>query len=391
MRVPLPIKADAIPSAPTCRLVRLLLRTTLSGLSAALVTIATASSLSARGATPTQAPPPVKVPSAQDLYRQSLVADERYAYTGKQFLTVWRDDDLTVATATMVSHLPPSLDAIVYTAPRARRGRVIVQNRNQQWTYIPQRSLVVHSFEPADPTPPEQNQQFNLLVSNYSLTVLPKPTVIAGRKAFGVFIMPHATGRPYDHLWIDPYTGVVLRREKYHADGSMASVSYFSDIKFKPSPPLSAADFTPKRWAALKPRQVEQPTLSEISLNPGKLPPPFAGKATVPLSLGGYALQKATVLGTGRKASLHLVYSDGLNTLSMFESLRHSTAPTHVPSSRAVAVGKGRTATVSQRYSYAILNWDASTVNYTLVADMSVRTLIALSQTADPALATAAR
>jgi hypothetical protein len=353
-------------------------RLTSAALSIALSLTAAALTAAAVKPPPKQAPPASHPPSALQLYKQSLAVQQRYAYQGRQFLTVWRDDDTAIATATDITHAPPDQDCIVYTAPRSRGGRVIIQVGRDQWTYIPQDGIVVHSTEGAPEPATTQYALFQLLLHNYSLKVLPHPIMIAGRKAFGVTLMPYAPGRPYDHIWVDPYTGLVLRREKYHADNSLASVSYFSDIHFSVRP--SPQDFNPQRWATLKPRVVDQPAPPESNVDPSHLPPPFAGQATVPKDLDGYVIQKATLLSNGKKPSLHLLYSDGLNTLSLFETLRATREPTHVPASRLVMLGIGQVAKVSQRYSYSILSWDVGGLNYTLIGDSSEKLLVELAQ-----------
>ncbi len=328
------------------------------------------------------ATPPSKPPSAESLYQKSLVADDRFSYTGHQFLTVWRDDDRTFATATIVTHAAPDKDIIVYTAPHSRQGRVIIGNKTDQWTYVPQRGTVIHSTEPTDPTQKQEAIQFNLLLANYKLIVQPTPAEVAGRKTYEVNLVPRVPGRPYDKLWIDPFTGVALRREKYHSDGSISSVSYYSDIHFNPK--LLSTQFTPNRWSGQKFREVNQSSATDVTVDPAKLPAGFQGVASVPPALDGYRFQEATMLGTGRKASLHLVYSDGLNTLSLFEMFRIGKTPTHVPGSHVEILSPGRFGHVSQRYAYSLLSWDGPEINYTLVGDMSVRALVALANFATP-------
>jgi hypothetical protein len=319
----------------------------------------------------------VSPPSALSLYRLSLAADETFAYSGRKYLTEWHEDDRIFASVEDVSHEPPASDLTVYLAPRSRKGRQVLQVHNEFWTYVPDSRMIVHSFMPTDESPPEQTARFGLLLKNYSLSVSPKPTTVAGRKAFEVSIKPPTPGRPYALLWIDPTTGVVLRREEYHSDGALSSVSYFGEIHFHPK--FTADEFLPGKWNGRGARIVDQPMHQDALVSPTRLPASFVGKAVMAPSLNGFELQKVTILRSGGNEVLHLLYSDGLNPLSVYEAPKRGKAPTPVPFSHRVSLGGGVYGRASHQYAYVLLNWDTPAMNFTLVSDISEENLVKIA------------
>ena len=316
--------------------------------------------------------------SAAALYRLSLLADDRYSYTGRRFITTWREDGVVLASAMLFRHMTPALDSTTYTAPSSARGRVILEHRRsrQLWTYIPQRNVIVHSVQPQTPAKATQPATLAALMKNYALTVDPAAVSIAGRKAYAVTVRSKRPNKPFNRLWIDPYTGIVLRREIYHSDSTLSSVTYFSDIRLAPS--LSTAEFSPWQWSARRPRLVEAHSsgdLAETGTDLGHLPSGYAGRALTPKALDGYFLQSSTVLHGKSQTALHLLYTDGLNQVSVYESLTPRLLDDKDGKPQTIKINALQSARVQHAYSYTVLTWDANGVQYTAMADLNLATL----------------
>ena len=136
-----------------------------------------------------------------------------------------------------------------------------MQRREEEWTYLPKRAVIVGDDVPAAPASKAMAAKFDLLARNYRLIVSPKPSRLADRKVYQVSIQSRVGNAVARRLWIDPATGLVLRAENFHSDGTLAGVSYFSEINVHPK-------FAPNTFAlsslASKPaRTIEQPDAPE--------------------------------------------------------------------------------------------------------------------------------
>ena len=125
---------------------------------------------------------------------------------------------------------------------------------------------------------------------------------------------------------------------------------------------------------------VEKSSSHESSnLTGAELTGSFSHQAVAPSDIGGFAFQGASKMSTHGHETLHLRYSDGLSTLSLFESVRRTTRPTLVAHSRPITIGKAGVARASRDMHYNTINWDRGRLNLTLVGDLPVATLAALA------------
>jgi negative regulator of sigma E activity len=316
------------------------------------------------------------------LYQKSLVSDAEYSYSGQQFITTYRDDDRSVSTATQVLHQAGNDFRITYAAPKTLAGRVILQRGGDQWTLLPKRHVIVHDRLPSAAASKTMAAKFDLLERNYRLIVAPKPSRIADRKVFEVSVSPRDGRGVSRRLWIDPATGLVLRAENFHSDGTLAVVSYFSEIRMHPK--FDQKTFSLAALTTPQTRTIEQRDPSEQKIAREDLPHALDGAAIAPDQLEGYVLQSASLL-PGKKRTLHLRYSDGLGSLSLFETLRAGKKPTRIARSLPLVLSSGKAARVTERYSYNVLNWDSGAISYTLIGDASLRLLTRIADAVPPA------
>ena len=323
---------------------------------------------------------PIAVHSAitpSTLYQRALISDLMFSYRGRQFLTSYGDDGRSESYVTDVQHRSPNDYKIVYEEPDRDVGRVIVEDDRQQWTLLPHSKVIVHSSQNLPLTRKQASAKYELLKQNYELTVVPTPTWIADRKAFELDITSKDGNGTEDRLWIDPDTGVVLRKEQYHADGALDSVMYFSEIKVFGGKTASIKTFSP-------PPQglggiVEAKKLDEKVIKRTDVMQYFGKSAICPERIGRFQLQSLTVLRSGRELTLHLRYSDGLVSLSLFETVRTSRLTSTVALSQPIKLPQKLPGRVVRRYSYNLLNWDTPYVNFTFVGDVRVETLAKLT------------
>jgi outer membrane lipoprotein-sorting protein len=312
------------------------------------------------------------------LYRKALTSEAKYSYVGRQFITNYGDDGRSMSYVTQVTHMAPDRFKIVYEAPQQDFDRVIIRCNKEQWTYLPKGSLLIHSEGMMPLSAKQQAAKYALLKHNYYLILDSTTTRIADRKVFKLSITPHNANESVVKLWIDPDTGIVMRKEQYHSDGALDTVMYFSDLSLVKKVNPSAFDISSLAHRRLK--IVEQHNPSEIVVRRANVAAYLGRSAPVPEFFGGFELQSLTVLHQPHGWTVHLRYSDGLVSLSLFESKRPSKQASTVPQSRLVQLCPHRNGHAIQRYSYNLLNWDNSNYNFTLVGDEKLKTLTEFSR-----------
>lgn len=176
---------------------------------------------------------------------------------------------------------------------------------------------------------------------------------VAGRTTDVVVIRRRSDSRVAGRLWIDQSTGLVLRREVYDQAGRVVRASAFISVQVGPRslpahlPPIGAVP-----WQ----ERLDGASLAAMRAQGWK----------VPGTLPGMALYDARRTSSGGGTALHLGYSDGLSTVSVFE--QRGRLDTGRLKGYTVAVRGGTT--VHQRGGIPTeVVWSADGTVYTLVAD----------------------
>ena len=152
--------------------------------------------------------------------------------------------------------------------------------------------------------------------SEYDLSIVREERV-AGRRAMLLAIRPHDEYRFGHRLWLDRETAFPLRTELVGADGTLLEQLKFADISFDSDipeqalmPSLSLDNFT---WYA-EPTRVEM-TDVDTDWECGDLPSGFRVVSTRTRQMPGVD-----------SPVTHIVYSDGLATVSIFVAEQHDPA-----------------------------------------------------------------
>lgn len=177
---------------------------------------------------------------------------------------------------------------------------------------------------------------------------------VAGRRADLVAVRaPH--GGVVARYWLDHTSGIILRRDVFDATGRPASSSVLRDVLLDP-----AGRRVP---AAAHPPSVRLGRVVPID-RLGRLQ---AAGWTVPVQLAGeLSLYDARVTGTGPGTTLHLFYSDGISTLSLFEQRGHLDE-SRVDDWDRSRLG-GRTVYIRDTVPRELM-WSGSATVFTIVAD----------------------
>jgi sigma-E factor negative regulatory protein RseB len=202
---------------------------------------------------------------------RAVQAGRTVGYRGRQSVATWRDADERSATVLDVSHLPGHRS--VLRTPNGSRA-------------VP--GVATAALDP---------RVVSLLAASYDLSLAGSgrctgrsATVVEARRDDG-----EVAGR----FWIDDASGLLLRREVYGEAGRRLRSSEFVDLEVRP-----AADVPPEQTTDL-PAAVE-----ELRADGWRVPEGLPG---------GFRLFDARLSAPDEPEHvLHLAYSDGLSTTSLF-------------------------------------------------------------------------
>lgn len=281
----------------------------------ALVLVAL-SGLTGRAATPPPAPPAetAQGTDARPLIVQAVAAPKHVSFVG-QMSSIRSGTRQALAVLTKIEHRAPDDTRRTYLAPRALYGQFVISRGAMSWEVDPARKRVVVSENKAAVDPVAVVDDIALLDSNYR-AVRTASDNVADRRTDVVDLVSRYTGERAMRLWIDSDTHVVLAKEAYHSDGSLAWRTRFDEIRYTDDiPPQVFTNAVPAGYETVQGRSYEQPQAL-----PSAVPAAGFTPITPKYLPEGFSLVGAAISSVQNIKNLHLIYSDGIRTLSLFQN-----------------------------------------------------------------------
>ena len=231
-------------------------------------------------------PHPESSSRALELLERVASADDLVKYAGVQFVSAWGPDH-TDSTLVEIKNLPGQGTSI----------RVRGSGDGP--------SSAVFSTAPGDIGTQLGGGPVELLAGNFSISTAGRDRV-TGRKT-RVLEMSGADGVVAARFWVHDRSGVMLRREVYDASGRTVRASAF--IQLRIGGQVSPGHLPP----VMRQAPAEELGASELA-------DLRASGCSCPARLvDGLALYQVRQVSTNTGTVLHLSYSDGLSTVSLFE------------------------------------------------------------------------
>jgi outer membrane lipoprotein-sorting protein len=200
------------------------------------------------------AAPSVSEKNAARLLRRALLSTSQLVFSGEQTLLTFDESD-GAACVTQETHLGPGRYRIVYKNPIEAQGRIEIADGTWRQTYLPPTHTVVKTRVIDPPlTAADADARIARIQQRYRLRLAPKPELSEERLADRLEVRPRKPDRPWQRLWIDRATGLILRRESYRSDGMLVAQSSWSNLHFGEASP-TALRWTPPPARALTPRR----------------------------------------------------------------------------------------------------------------------------------------
>jgi negative regulator of sigma E activity len=195
-----------------------------------------------------------------------------------------------------------------------------------------------------------------------------------GRNAVAIVLINKYNHRPAMLVRIDRATKIVLDKQEFSRNGSLLGEVRFQSVRYTDAIP--AADFAlPKDY-----RLVQGPTFGEPPQSPDSVVRSAGFPARAPRALPeGFAPVDGTLVELKGIRTVHLLYSDGIRTVSLFENASASTLDMTGLQIERTQVG-GRTAQYAEDGAMALLAWSDATLHYALVGELRMGELRAIAE-----------
>jgi negative regulator of sigma E activity len=324
-------------------------------------------------AQPTPVPAPADANASNALVREALEAPRHVSYVGQMQTTRW---GMRVASATIqrVEHLAPSSTRRTFLAPEAMYGEYDITRGTTTTKIDPKQHRAMVSQNPSSDNANSMNSNIALLAANYRAVIGPVE-IVAARPATTISLVNRYTGERVMRLWIDNETKVVLAKEAYHQDGSLAWRSRFDEIRFTGEIPSGAFSTTiPPGFQEVEGRRFAdvtddlQRTLGDAgfrAVNPHYLP-------------DGFHMIGAENSNFNGLRNLHILYSDGIRSLSLFENNTNS-EPDFGGVKPSVTHFEGHDAQYVKDGPTTLLTWREHGLAFALVGDLDLTKLTAIA------------
>ncbi len=251
--------------------------------------------------------------------------------------------------------------------------RIIVSNEEQNLVYQLSHGDVLAKKMVETPGSRESSgQKLSLLARNYSIRLV-GTAAMAGRSAWIVKISPQTRGKPFEKLWIDKRSKIILANMRY-----LPGTPYMSMVKFTRFSSHYRADPAIFRFEHLPlPPSARRPLLSASALEAAHAP--ILGSRDFPQSLPtGFVLETLSGFSVQGSAVRQARYTDGLSLVSLFQT--HW--PVLLPANGSWDIG----AVYSPKIQAAgipasgnIMQWKSRGENYVIVGDLSKNMLARLA------------
>jgi negative regulator of sigma E activity len=312
------------------------------------------------------------------MLRESIEAPNSISYVG-QFETIRFSSSRADATIVKVEHRAPSLTRRWYVAPEALYGDYIVTRGSATYEFDPKAGKVTISHSPVVDSQLVETSNFARVLTNYR-AIRDGAGTIADRPTDSIVLINRYTGERAVRVWLDHETHLVLKKEEYHANGAVAAQTRFEELRYTNAIPDGI--FTteaPAGYTQVAGVNAAMPSSDIDSVIKDAGFKPYEPKALPQ----GFTLVSGDVTMVNGVRTLHLLYSDGLRSVSLFQNARDAAAD----------FGTLRPKTVSFEHHDAeyvedgpttLLTWKEHGLHFALVGDLLRNELVEIAKSIVP-------
>jgi negative regulator of sigma E activity len=313
-----------------------------------------------------------------ELVRAAANAPKHVSYVGQLQSTRWGVSN-AISTIRRVEHKSPDATRDTYLAPPSLYGSYYVTRGSTTSRFDVAHERVVITQNQAAENQVAFNDNVALLFANYHAVAGPDETV-ASRPSTTISLINRHTGERVMRLWIDKQTRIVLAKESYHSDGSLATRMKFDEIRYTSDiPDTTFTTKLPAGFTSVQGRNFGEPStdIGNVIRGAGFTP---VGPKFLP---EGFSIISADVTEVKGIKSLHLLYSDGLRNLSLFENGSNASADFGALKPTTTTFEKHDAQYVKDGPT-TLLAWHEHHLAFTLVGDLELKELVDIAVSVVP-------
>ncbi len=281
------------------------------------------------------------------------------------------------ASVYRIEHRAPDLTLRVYSAPSALSGDSVISKGDLSFSVDARRHRVVETRNAALDDRIAINDNYALLRKNYQLA-RKDDEAFDGRSVVAIALINKYNRRPAMLVRVDKEMKIVLDKQEFALDGSLVGEVRFQSVRYTAA--ISTADFAlPKQYQI-----VQGPTFGEPPQSPQSVVRSAGFPARAPKALPeGFAPVEGSLVELKGVRTVHVLYSDGIRTFSLFENASASTMDTTGLQTEQTQVG-GRAAQYTEDGAMALLVWSDATLHYALVGELGRGELQKIAASIEP-------
>ncbi|HET9028744.1 MAG TPA: DUF4367 domain-containing protein [Candidatus Aquilonibacter sp.] len=310
------------------------------------------------------------------LLRAAIAAPKHLSYTGE--VQVLRfGTQRSEAAIYRIEHRAPDLTRRWYLAPQNLYGDSVISRGETTYSIDVKRDRVIVAQDDAIDDQVAEDDNFAVLASNYNAAFAPDEQY-DGRPVRVVVLTNKYTGQTTMRLRIDAKTNLVLAKETYAANGALSTQVRFQQIRYAQQIPAGVFDVPKGMHVVQGPsRGLPSSDLQHVIAAAG-----FAAHGPKYLP-EGFTPVEGDVVDIKGIRTLHLLYSDGIRTVSLFQNQGASdigfesyhASSTKIENHEAKYVEDGAT---------TLLAWSESGLHFTLVGELSLGELEKIASSVIP-------
>jgi negative regulator of sigma E activity len=356
----------------------LVLASTSAGPIAAAVTPPPASPAASVSASASASALPTEPADPTVLLRSSVAAPKTVSYVG-QFESVRFASSRASATIVKVEHRAPTLTRRWYVAPEALYGDYVITRGSSTYQFDTKGSKLTVTRNAALDDPLLSGGNFNRILQNYR-AIYDADAIVADRPTASVSLINKYTGERAVRVWIDRQTHLVLKKEEYHANGAVAAQTRFEDLRYTTSIPddIFSID-APAGFSRVAGPAAAAPSsdIEKVIHDAGFTP------YTPKVLPQGFNVVSGDVAMVNGVRTLHLLYSDGLRSISLFENATGAAADFGSLHPTTVSF-EGHDGQYVEDGPTTLLTWKEHDIYFALVGDLLRPELIEIAKSVVP-------
>lgn len=239
----------------------------------------------------------------------------KYNYSGKKSIINWAENS-THAFIVEVKYSKDNRYRYCFLAPKHISGKTIINDGVWEITYEPARKHIMKK-KLKNQDHEEIINIFNTLCKNYNFKFINTAKLI-GRVCYPVQFISKRDNQIYREIYIDREKNLILQ-DKWYENGKLVIESHFIEIEFPDNFPENTFTINPAEYVtgSKEKYNIFDEPLSDIN----RIKEIVNFKPVIPPDMpSGFIFENANIIKYKNSKILHLKYTDGLNTVSLFES-----------------------------------------------------------------------